>query len=177
LLFVERSSSSPGSAGNPIHIDELLSTNDNTDSPLSSIYEHYDDCGNFYTNVEEVPSASVWRPEPSLDIPLMVPPTLDQHLILLALQGLLDPAEPTYQHGNVHAICGQRRVRTEGDKRKKQYRVIYSNTDIDDPELCLTTNNTNWISYSDLIANPDLRDSATGIATYYLKHRIPSTLR
>jgi hypothetical protein len=88
----------------------------------------------------------------------MVPPTLDQHLILLALQGLLDPAEPTYQHGNVHAICGQRRVRTEGDKRKKQYRVIYSNTDIDDPELCLTANNTNWISYSDLIANPDLRE-------------------
>jgi hypothetical protein len=41
-------------------LEELLSTNNNTDSPLSSIYEHYDDCGNFYTkNVEEVPSASV----------------------------------------------------------------------------------------------------------------------
>jgi hypothetical protein len=142
----------PGSSENPIIIDE---PSINADSPLSSIYGHYDDDGNFYANIEEVPSTTAWRPEPSFAIPLMVPPTLDQYRTLQALQQLLDPTEPTFEHGNVHAICGQRRARTERG-RKRQYRVIYSHINLDDPNLCLTTSNAPWISYSELIANPDL---------------------
>jgi hypothetical protein len=87
----------PGSSENPIIIDELP-VNDCNDhsSPLSSIYGHYDDDGNFYANIEEVPSTTAWRREPSFNILLMVSPTLDQHRILQALQRLLDPTEPTF---------------------------------------------------------------------------------
>src|ERR1700731_1935202 len=91
---------------------QVFTRGNESNNDQSTSISHYDNDGNFYANIEEVPSTTAWRPEPSFTIPLMVPPTLDQHRILQALQRLLDPIEPTFEHGNVHAICGQRRART-----------------------------------------------------------------
>lgn len=87
----------------------------------------------------------------SQDIPLIVPPTMDQYLVILALNQLISTTEPAFPFGNIHAICSEQRIRTDDDKKKKQYHVVYSNTDLNDPDLRLTASNTAWVLYSDLV--------------------------
>ena len=59
------------------------------------------------------------------------------YLVILALNRLF--RSDTYiPCSNVNAIWEERRVRTEGERRKKQCRVIYSHIDIDSPDLTLT---------------------------------------
>jgi hypothetical protein len=92
-----------------------------------------------------------------MHIPLLVSPLLDQNHLRDALYRLMTMTPATTFNDDIIGVYGKRYIDIGiPAELQEQYQVIRYPINIDEPQLQLSENNTDWINVSDLTHNDHL---------------------